>query len=361
LKGLRDLFKNAQTAYIYKLNGGEKAANEYATAKYKGIRGNNLKTVIAVNADDSSKFDVSTYLENTLVDIQTVATAAELVSNDYVDPVKNATLAVTAGTPLAGGSNGEAITGTEYQEFLTKIESFSFNILACLSSVSTVIALFVAFTKRMRDEVGIKFQTVVYRTGADYEGIINLENAITDTTAVFPEYSLIYWLAGKEASVAVNQDNTNQIYDGEFTVGVNYSQTALVTGLKAGKLMFHKVGDTIRILNDINSLVTYTDVKNNDFSSNQIIRVLDQVGNDIASMFNKGYIGKIQNNRAGRVSLWNDIVSYLNTLLAISAIDEFEAADITVMQGDAKDAVVVECPITPVSAMKKLYMVVTVN
>lgn len=361
LKGLRDLFKNALTVYTFKLNGGVKASNDIATAKYKGIRGNDIKIVIAVNADVSGLFDVSTYLDTTLVDLQTVAGAASLVANDYVDFKVGATLAVTAGTPLAGGTNGEAVTGTNYQEFLTKIESYSFNVLACPSSTSTVIALFAAYTKRMREDMGIKFQTVVYRTASDYEGVINLENAITDITADFPAYSLVYWLAGKEAACAVNRDNTNQIYDGEYIVDVNYSQTALANGIKAGKLMFHKVGDTARILDDVNSLVTYTVEKSSDFSSNQVIRVLDQVGNDIASLFNSRYIGKIQNNRAGRVSLWNDIVTYLNTLLNISAIDEFDSADITVAQGNSKDSVVVDCPITPVSSMKKLYMVVTVN
>lgn len=361
LKGLRDLFKNALTVYTYKLNGGVKASNDFATAKYKGIRGNDIKIVIAVNADDSGLFDVSTYLNTTLVDLQTVTGVAGLVANDYVDFKVGATLAVTAGMPLAGGTNGEAVTGTEYQEFLTKIESYTFNVLACPSSTSTVIALFAAYTKRMRDDMGIKFQTVVYRTASDYEGVINLENAITDITADFEACSLVYWLAGKEAACAVNRDNTNQFYDGEFTVDVNYSQTALANGIKAGKLMFHKVGDTVRILDDINSLVTYTAEKSSDFSSNQVIRVLDQVGNDIASLFNTGYIGKIQNNKAGRISLWNDIVRYMNTLLTLGAIDDFDSADIIVAQGNTKDSVVVDCPITPVSAMKKLYMVVTVN
>jgi len=361
LKGLRDLFMNAQTVYAYKLNSGVKASNAYATAKYKGIRGNSLKIVIAVNADDSSKFDVSTYLDSVLVDKQTVITAAGLISNDYVDYISTATLAATSGTPLTGGTNGAAVTGTDYQTFLTKIESYSYNILTCPSSMTEVIALFVAFTKRMRDEVGVKFQTIVYQSAADNEGVINLQNAITDTTTDFPTYSLVYWLSGIEAACAVNKDNTNKTYNGEFTIDVNYSQTALSAGIQAGKLMFHKAGDTVRILNDINSLVTYTAEKNSDFSSNQIVRVLDQVGNDIASLFNTGYIGKIQNNKAGRISLWGDIISYLKTLLTLGAIDDFDSADITVAQGNSKDSVVVECPITPVSAMKKLYMVVTVN
>ena len=361
LKGLRDLFKYAQTCYFYKLNGGAKAKNDFVTAKYKGVRGNDLKTVIAVNADDADKFDVATYLDTTLVDVQTVAAAAELQPNDYVEPIKTATLAVTAGTPLTGGTNGEAVTGTDYQTFLTKLENYSFNILACPSSTAEVIALFVAFTKRMREEVGVKFQTVVYRTAADHEGVINLKNAVTDVTEDFPAHSLIYWLAGREASCAVNADLTNKVYDGEFTVDTNYSQLALAAGIKAGELMFHKVGDTVRILNDINSLTTFTEDKNSDFSSNQVMRVLDQVGNDIATLFCAKYLGNIQNNKAGRMSLWNDIISYLNVLITLGAIEEYDTADIIVAPGNAKDSVVVDCPITPVSAMKKLYMVVTVN
>jgi hypothetical protein len=361
LKGLRDLFKYAKTCYFYRLNGGTKAANAFVTSKYKGVRGNSLKTVIAVNADDTAKFDVAIYLDTVLVDAQTVATAADLVSNDYVDPIKTATLAVTAGTPLTGGADGEAVTGTDYQTFLTKIESYSFNILACTSDTSAVIALFVAFTKRMREEVGVKFQTIVYRTAADHEGVINLKNAITDVTADFPAQSLVYWLAGREAACAVNRDLTNKVYDGEFTVDTNYSQLSLVAGINAGELIFHKVGDTIRILNDINSFTTITEEKNKDFSSNQVVRVLDQVGNDIAAVFNVKYLGNVQNNKTGRLSLWNDIVTYLNELVTLGAIEEYDKADIVVTAGNTKDSVVVDCPITPVSAMKKLYMVITVN
>lgn len=47
MKGLRDLFLNAQKLYAYRLNGsGEKATCAYATAKYAGTRGNDLKITI---------------------------------------------------------------------------------------------------------------------------------------------------------------------------------------------------------------------------------------------------------------------------------------------------------------------------
>ena len=73
MKGLRDLFLNAKTLYAYRLNGGgKKASNTFATAKYSGTRGNALKIVIQKNADNDSLFDVSTYMELSKVDAQTV-------------------------------------------------------------------------------------------------------------------------------------------------------------------------------------------------------------------------------------------------------------------------------------------------
>ena len=52
LKGLRDLFMNTQTFYGYRLNGeGRKAENDLARARYTGIRGNDLRIVVQVNAD----------------------------------------------------------------------------------------------------------------------------------------------------------------------------------------------------------------------------------------------------------------------------------------------------------------------
>lgn len=100
LKGIGDLFMGAKTLYAYRLNsGGEKAANDFATALYGGIRGNDLNIVIQANADDTAMFDVSTYLGTVKVDSQTVANAGELAANDYVRFKADAELTVTAATP----------------------------------------------------------------------------------------------------------------------------------------------------------------------------------------------------------------------------------------------------------------------
>lgn len=357
LKGLRDMFKNIKTGYFYKLNKGTKASCTLATAKYAGIRGNDLKIVVSTNVDDPNKYDVTTYLDTIKVDTQTVSSASELLDNDYVVFNKSATLTPTAGMPLTGGTNGE-VTGNDYQDFLDKIESYSFNALGCLSTESTIIDLFVQFTKRMRDEVGVKFQTVVYRKDADYEGVINVYNEVLDDEN---PAALVYWVTGITAGCEVNKSNTNRLYDGEYQINVNLKQSDLESGLKAGRFMFHKVGDDVRVLEDINSFVSYTDEKGEDFSSNQTIRVLDQIGNDIANLFNTKYLGKVQNDNAGRISLWNDIVKYHQELQKIRAIQDFKPDDVIVLQGDTKKSVVVVDKITPTNAMAQLYMTVIVQ
>ena len=125
MNGLSDLFMNAKTLYAYRLNGGgTKATNAFATALYGGTRGNDIKIVIQANADETSKYDVMTYLETARVDTQTVAQASELVANDYVTFKSDAALEVTAGTALAGGTNA-TVDGTAHQKYLDKIESYS--------------------------------------------------------------------------------------------------------------------------------------------------------------------------------------------------------------------------------------------
>ncbi|HCQ6057437.1 TPA: phage tail sheath family protein [Clostridioides difficile] len=360
LKGLRDLFKNIRLGYFYKLNKGVKASCTIAIAKYSGIRGDDLKVIVTTNIDDNTKFDVVTLLDNKKVDTQIAKVITDLQDNDYVIWKKDATLEASAGLVFTGGTNGEAVTGAEYQAFLDKIESYSFNALGCLATTTEIKSLFVEFTKRMRDKVGAKFQTVLYKkSDADYEGVVSIENKIKDTELL--ESSLIYWTTGAIAGCDINKSNTNKTYDGEFDVDVNYTQIQLEEALKTGKFIFHKVGDEVHVLEDINTFVSFTDEKNDDFSSNQSIRVLDQIANDIATLFNTKYLGEVPNDKSGRISFWNDVVKHHEQLQNIRAIEDFKADDVSVEPGSDKKTVVVSDAVKVISAMSKLYMTVSVS
>ena len=117
-----------------------------------------------------------------------------------------------------------------------------------------------------------------------------------------------------------------------------------------------QVGDSVRVLEDINCLVTTTVDKGDIFKDNQTIRVVDQIANDIANLFNTKYLGVVPNDAAGRISLWADIVKHHEQLQDIRAIEDFSDANVTVSQGNTKKSVVVSDVVTVVNTMVQLYM-----
>lgn len=359
MKGLRDLFIGAKTLYVYRLNGGgTKAANTFATALYGGTRGNDLKIAIQKNADDSQKFDVITYIGTSKADSQTVTKASELVANDYVTFKTDAELTVTASTPLSGGTNG-TVDGTAHQSYLDKIESYTYNAMGVAVTDETTKKLYVAFNKRLRDEMGIKFQLILYTMAADFMGTISVKNRTTDEG--WSEASLVYWVTGIQAGCEVNKSCQNKKYDGEFTIDTDYTQTELKQAVKNGEFVLHKVNADVRVLEDINTMVTTSDTCGDVFKDNQTIRVIDQLGNDDAVLFNTKYLGVVPNNASGRTSLWSDIVKIRSQLQDMGAIENFKDSDVTVAQGDTKKSVVITSSVEVVSAMGTLYMTVTVK
>lgn len=357
LKPLREIFKHARTLYYYRLGQGVKATSTIATAKYAGIRGNKLKVVTtAIISDETTTgYTVKTFLDDMLVDSQEVsgatATTDDLAVNDFVDWI--AEVSLSAGTVNLSGGTNATVTSGDYATFLTAIEPYSFNTIGYAGTDSAVKALFASFTERMRDNQGIKFQCVLHQyTTANYEGIISVENSPVNTSNA----DLVYWVVGAQAGCAVNKSNTNIKYDGEYEVNVSYTQAQLEDGLDSGKFMFHKVGDEVRVLEDINTLTTFSVDKNEDFKYNQTIRVIDQIGNDIAVIFNTQFLGKIPNDDSGRASLWNELVKYHERLQTVRAIENFSSGNITVTAGDTKKMVVVDEVITPTNCMTQLYM-----
>lgn len=359
LKGLRDLFMGARKLCAYRLNGGgEKAGNSLATALYSGKRGNDLKIVILENADDPQRFDVMTYLGTTRVDLQTVGTAAELAANDYVTFKPGAELVATAGAPLTGGTNG-SVSGAAHQAYLNKVESYTFNTMGVVVTDETTKKLYAAFARRLRDEMGVKFQLVLYQARfADYMGVISVKNRVLDEGC--SEASLVYWVTGAECGCAVNKSCQNRAYEGNYAVDTDYTQDQLKQAVKDGEFVLHKVNADVRVLEDVNSMVTTTDTCGEVFKDNQAIRVMDQLGNDDAVLFNTKYLGIVPNNAAGRTSLWSDLVKVRQRLQDLGAIENFTDSDVEVVQGDNKKTAVVTSAVEISGTMGKLYMTVTV-
>lgn len=375
MKGLRDLFKHLKTGQFYRLNSdGEKASNDYGKAKYAGIRGNDLGVSVQSDPDATSAFIVTTYITTNdvrkVVDKQTaVAKAADLVDNAYVEFKKNANLVATAYTAFTGGTNGSVVTSKNYQDGLEFLEPYYFNILGYVGSDETIKNLLIAFTSRVRNFTGAKCQLVCHgKKGVNNEGIISILNTVTDQGE--DPTSAVYWTVGSEASCNINESLSNRRYDGEFTINTKYKQFELEQAIKDGMFMFHNVSDPVggnvqgevRVLKDINTFTEFTKEKNQDFALNQCIRVLDNWAIDAGRTFNKGYLGKVQNDADGRRALWGDLVYLGEQYQRVRAIQNFDDKDIEIpTQGDNKEDVIVNVNIQPTVAMEKLYMTVIVE
>lgn len=240
------------------------------------------------------------------------------------------------------------------------LEAYEFNILCAYTDDADTITQYITTVKSWRDDMGKKCQVVVYDTDEiDHEGAINVVATVSDE-GVAP-YVLTAWVAGAEAGCGINESCTNKLYDGEYSIVVNKTQTQLEDCIKNGQIEFHLVYGDIRMLEDVTTLVTLTDTKGEDFKSNQTIRIIDQIANDIAKLFNTKYLGKIPNNQSGRMSLWGDIVAHHRELERLQAIENFDAEQLTVEQGATKKSVVVNDVVTVVNAMAQLYMTVIVQ
>lgn len=403
LRPVRELFLGANKVLFYRPGtGGTAAANTYATAKYPGTRGNALKVVIVSNGDGT--FDVSVFLDTELMDRQkgVVGAAAEystsstyavgaccyhegalyqcksaiaaaeawtaahwdavetgtvLKDNAFVTWKTGVPLSATSGLALTSGAD-PTVNADKYDDYFEKLQPYSFQTLGIATTSSDIKNKAIAFTRQMREDYGVKFQTVLFRSeSADYEGIISVESGLEDSAN---DPSLVYWTTGAESGCALGASLTNALYPGEYAPDLDVTQQELVGARQSGKLIFHRVGEDARVLADINTLTTFTEAKGEPFSQNNVMRTLDQIGNDIATLFNTNYIGT-PNDNAGRIALWNDIVRHHQALAAERAIEDFDSDDVTVEPGEDRYSVTVTDYVLPVGVLEKLYMTVIVR
>src|SRR5690606_1968937 len=99
--------------------------NMTVTAKYAGVRGNDITIVVQANVDNPDLFDVQTLVDGREVDSQTVATIDELEDNAWVTFSGSGEPEPTAGVNLTGGTDGE-VTNADYTDYLAAIELHDF-------------------------------------------------------------------------------------------------------------------------------------------------------------------------------------------------------------------------------------------
>lgn len=354
--------------------GGTKATaaltNLTVSAKYAGSVGNNLIVAIVENEDEEN-FDVEILYKEVLKETFTITKLGELenVESEWVEftvteDQEETAPTPTAGQPLARGTNGTVFEeGTAYTKFFELLKRANWQCMAIQTSQSSVPPLIESFIKQCREDLGKKVQAACYNYDSDYEGIIKCDQGYkTDVDTVTPELFQIY-VASITAGAQVNESNTCKEISGAIDIINYYDHNQIIEKLQNGWFVLSDRQDgAILVEQDINSLHSFTADKNKEFSKNRVIRVLDEIGNTSALIFNRNYAGKMDNNDNGRNIFKGELINLCDTLQDMSALKNFGGADdITVMQGTDIDAVVVDFTVQPVDAMEKLYMTVNVS
>ncbi|MBC1532056.1 phage tail sheath protein [Listeria seeligeri] len=376
---LREAMKLAKTVLVYRLNDGSKstatlATDIIATAKYGGKVGNSITIKVDENVVDSTKKDVTTYLNEVAVDRQVVSVASDLINSNYVtfETTDTSELQNTAGTTLVGGTDQE-VTNLDYTQFLVSAEGEYFDTIAFPVS-SDDMALktsFVSFVKRMRDEQGVKIKGVVANMPADYEGIINVRNGVTlQDGTVLESHQVVAWVAGADASASMLKSNTFVKYEGAIDATPRLANDETEEALQNGEfvLTFDARDKAVYVEQDINSLITFTKEKSTKFRKNKISRILDGINNDTrrnimdAIKERKDANTDIPADDNGVQYILSMQTAYLNELQSSGAIANFDStADITVTLNENVDGFIVNQSIEPVDSGEKFYFTTEVK
>ena len=263
---VREVLKRARTLLLYRLNEGDKATANIGsenvmtvTAKYSGVRGNDITVVVQANVDNPNLFEVQTLVDGREVDIQTVSVIEELQENAWVTFSGTGAPEPTAGVNLAGGTDG-SVTNADYTDYLEVIELHNFNTMAAPVDDETLKGVFVSFVRRLREDEGKKIQVVLpdYAT-ADYEGVISVKNGVvlSDGTTL-NNVQATAWVAGATAGANVNESLTYAAYDGAVDVDERYTHTEIVQALKNGEFLFEYSDGRAIVEQDINSFTSFT-------------------------------------------------------------------------------------------------------
>lgn len=409
LAPVHEALKNAETVLLLNdFTGGAKATATKTgvytvNAKYAGEQGNNISVSFVPSplADGANTQDVTVttifgtkqvdQVKITLPKANTDAIAKAGLTKEEQLEIHNDYVDITFGTPaevtselaakgeyplytaifngltqsatnvtLTGGTSGTNNVVNDMDDYLEN-EFYAVATTAGWEESSNIHKLLAEEIKILRENVGIKVRAVIPNTtnvAYNYEGVSTVLNGyvLNDGTVISPNIATARF-AGMSASATPDQALTYAQLDDAVEAKPKLNNDKTIEALNAGQIVFTtRAGQRVVVEQDINSLTKFTDTKSKDFSKNRVIRTLDEICTNTTQTFETSFLGKVSNNEYGRDLFKANRVSYLSDLESRNMIRDFDPNDLSLAQGNDKDAVSMELYVTPVDAMEKLYV-----
>ncbi len=215
-------------------------------------------------------------------------------------------------------------TGAEdYDEALEYLETERFDYLVIptveTDGESTTIS---SWIKAQRQN-GKKCKAVLPKASADTEGIINLateEFKIGDTIYTAEKYCTR--IAGLIAGTPLNISCTYAPLN-ELTDCTRLTKVQMDAAIDAGKFIVFNDGEKVKVGRGINSLVTTTSDKGNQFKKIKIVEAMDMIYDDIKKTSEDSYLGKFANSYDNKCLLISAIGSYFEQLVLDGIVSSY--------------------------------------
>ncbi|WP_139491304.1 phage tail sheath subtilisin-like domain-containing protein [Brevibacillus dissolubilis] len=206
---------------------------------------------------------------------------------------------------------------TDYTAALNRLKTREWNWNAVPGAQSGEIAALVTFIKEQR-EAGKPFKAVYPNSASNHEGIVNFttdEIKTDEKTYTTAEYCAR--IAGVLAGLPFTRSAT--YFPLDEIISVKESDTP-DQDINNGELIIIFDGRKHKLARGINSLVTYTATKKEDFSKIAVVEVIDQAREDIKRTFADHYVS-MKNSYVNKLLFVSAVNSYLQSLVNAGALD----------------------------------------
>lgn len=206
-----------------------------------------------------------------------------------------------------------AANAANYSAALTRLKTKRFNWLAIPGIVTGDVATIVSWIKTERSDYNRFVKAVLPNVMADHESIVNFttEGIVVDgTTYSASKYTCR--IAGILAGLPFTRSATYYVLP---EVDAITSSSTPGADIDAGKMILINDGSKIKIAAGVNSLTTLGGGKGVDMKDIMIIEKMDLNSEDIRTIFNDEYTGKILNTYDNKMLFIASIHAYFRNLM----------------------------------------------
>lgn len=209
----------------------------------------------------------------------------------------------------------------DYSEAQSYLETVKWDYVAIPSIKEGEVSAMATWIKGLRDNKDIKVKGVLPNCSADHEGIINFAtDDIKTKEKVYKASEYCSRIAGILAGNPLTMSATYQVLPEVIDVP-HLTKEEFDSSINSGKLLLMHDGEKVKIARAINSLVTVTSGKGEDFKKILIVDKCDMWHEDIKSTVEDNYLGKYANNYDNKILLITAIQAYNDSLIQEGLLD----------------------------------------